>query len=341
MQRSLTLLAAALSAAGSWAQCPSIVGTYDGTPEPGNAHTPFATNTGSMLARGQRVQYIYPANELLAAGLCAGPITDVAFWALQTDVAQPGLDGIVGNGDDGPNTCALLADLRLGNSLLADFGPPVASSTTALSVDWDAAAEASANLHTNSSLPRTVVSGWISFPVAANGFEWDGSSNLIVDISWVRNFVNGLSPSVQLQEGLAYTATKWVCAASPNILHGNTYQDDPLSTNTTTGTTLTRPVTRFNNSAPAAVVVGAPTTVTQVLADETGQALIITRADAAKDWTVDLVDAAGRLIASERMAAGTTVVRIPMPTGHSGVVLAMATDASGERMMLGRAVFVQ
>lgn len=340
MQRSVTLPAAVLCITGAWAQCPATVGTYDGTPEQGNAHTPFATNTGMINARGHRVQYIYPASELLAAGLCAGPITDLSFWALETDVAEPGADGIVGTFDDGWNTCAVLADLRLGNSSLTDFGPAVASSTTALSVDWDAAVEASANVHTNSGVPRTVVSGWISFAVATNGFVWDGTSNLIVDVSWLRNFVVGLSPAVQLQEGLAYTATKWVQAVQANINHGNSYQDNPLVVNMVTGSTTTRPVTRFNNSAPAAVVVGAPAVAAQVRADEAGHALIITRADAAEDLNVDVVDAAGRLIATERMAAGTAVLCVPMPVGHSGVAVVTATSASGTRTTLGRVVFV-
>lgn len=340
MQRSLTLLAAALCAAGSWAQCPSTVGTYDGTPEPGNAHTPFATNTGSNNSRAQRVQYIYPVGELLAAGLCAGPITDIAFKALTTDVSQPGTDGVVGTGDDGPLTCQLLVDVRLGHSPLNDFGPVVAISGTPLSVDWDSVVEASPNVHLNASLPRTIVAGWVDLPLTTNGFVWDGSSNVVVDVSWARNAINGLSPAVELQEGLTYTATKWVLSVMFGVSHGNTYDDNPLSASTATGTTVTRPVTRFNNGLLSAVV-GAPAIAPQVRADEAGHTLIITRADAAQDWTVDLVDAAGRLMGTERMAAGTTVLRVPMPAGHSGVVVATATDVSGARSMLGRAVFVQ
>lgn len=340
MLRSFTLLTTALGAATTLAQCPSTIGAYDGTPEAGNPHTPFATNTGSNNARGQRVQYIYPASELIGAGLCAGPITDIAFKALQTDVSDPGPDGVLNTGDDGPIRCDLLADLRLGHTSLDNFGPPVSSSSLPLSVDWETNAESSANLHVNSYLARTVEIGWVEFPLTSGGFVWDGVNNLVIEVAWLRNTVVGLSPAVELQEGLSYTATKWVQATLPNLNHGNTFQDNPLSVNTVTGTTTTRPVTRFNNGSLATLAVPLPTTAS-VYADVAGSALVIARSDAAHDWTVELVDAAGRLIATERMTVGTSVLRMPLPVGYSGVVMAAAADARGVHTSLGRAVFTQ
>lgn len=329
-----------LFTAVSWAQCPATVGTYDGTPELGNAHTPFATNTGMSTARGQRVQYIYPASELLAAGLCAGAITDLAFKALQTDVSDPGPDGVLGTIDDGPLRCDMVTEVRMGHTALADFGAAVSSSSSPLSVDWEASVGAGPAVNVNWSLPFTVQTGWVEFPLMVNGFVWDGVNNLVIEVAWLRNAVVGLSPAVELQEGLAYTATKWVQAVMPNLNHGNTYQDNPLTINTQTGTTTTRPVTRFNNGSLSAVV-GAPSAIPQVCADEADRAVVITRAEADQDWGVDLLDAAGRLIATERMASGTTALRIPMPAGHTGVVVATATDASGARTTLGRVVFVR
>lgn len=340
MKRFSTVLAAVLCNLGAWAQCPSTVGAYDGTPEPGNPHTPFATNTGISNARGQRVQYIYPANELSAAGLCAGPISDIAFKALQTDVSDPGPDGIMNTSDDGPLRCDLLIDVRLGHTSLADFGPVVVSSATPLTVDWEPAVESGPNLFVNSILPRTVEAGWVEFPLTSNGFVWDGISNLVIDVAWLRNAVVGLSPAVELEEGMAYTATKWVQATMMNLSHGNTFEDNPLTANTLTGTTTTRPVTRFNNSSLSAPM-AAPAASYHVRPDETGHGVIVSRGDAGREWSIDLFDAAGRLITSARMAAGTTTLHIPLSTGRSGVVLATATDASGARMMLGRAVILQ
>ena len=338
MQRSSILLAATLAAAGAFAQCPATVGTYDGTPEAGNPHTPFATNTGSSNARGHRVQYIYPAGELLAAGLCAGPITHIAFKAIDTDYAQVGPDGVPGTGDDG-FVCHLLTDVRIGHMTLNDFGPTVISSVAALTVDWDPVVESSPNVNTNATLPFLVMAGWVEFPLLTNGFVWDGTSNVVVDVSWVRNFVVGVSPKVELQEGLSYTATKWVQAVLPDLSHGNAYQDNPMGTNTATGTTTTRPVTRFD-SGSFNVVVGEPgTTATTISADQASHVLVITRPAQATAWDIVVLDAAGRAIAAERWAAGTEVLRVPIPVGHTGAAIAVATDANGAPIALGTVVF--
>jgi hypothetical protein len=213
-----------------------VKGVYDGTPVAGNPNTPFATNTGLNNRRGHRVQYIYPASELLAAGLCQGPITKFSFYALSNDQpivgATPGSD--------------ILVDVRMGNSLLANFGAFTASSPVPLAVNWDAATEGSGNINQFAATAILVQLGWVDFTLSGAGFPWDGTSNLILDISWARSATIGLSPAVQLEEGLPYTATKWVqVTANADINHGRTYQDNPLTVNATTGNTNSRPVTRF------------------------------------------------------------------------------------------------
>ncbi len=220
-----------------------VKGTYDGSQIVGNENTPFATNTGTSVnggnnRRGFRVQYIYPAAELIAAGLCAGPITKFSFYALSND------QGIVGAtpGAD------ILVDVRMGNSALANFGASVVSQTIPLSVNWDAVTEASGNINAGSGTAILVQNGWVDFTLTGAGFNWNGASNLIIDVSWARSATIGLSPPVQLEEGLGYTATKWVQVITPpatNISHGNTYQDNPLTAGANTGNTFTRPVTRF------------------------------------------------------------------------------------------------
>ena len=223
-----------------------IKGTWNGTTVPGNANTPFATNTGSNNRRGQRVQYIYPESELLAAGLCYGPITRISFYAISND-GPVGCTPTV-------NCADIRIDLRMGTTALNNFGPAVASSAVPLTVDWDAAVEASANVHVNSANPTLIQTGWVDLTLTGAGFNWLGG-NLCIDISWVRAAANGLSPPVQLETGLAYTATKWMqVTLNADANHGNAYNDNVAGSmqilgvntaNAAQGTTQNRPVTRF------------------------------------------------------------------------------------------------
>lgn len=230
-----------------------IKGTVNNAITPGgNVVTPFPTNTGSNNRRGFRTQYIFPASELLAAGLCAGPITKFSFYVLQNDGlgCSPSLF----------NCPDLKIDIRMGHTALSNFGPYVATSATPLSVDWDPAVEASAQLNTQAANPLLVSSGWMDFTLSGGGFNWNGVSNMIIDVSWLRATTNGNSPAVQNEPALAYTASKWMQITSgSDITHGNSFQDNDGSNQMTTGnpglpvvqpgavqgTTFYRPVTRF------------------------------------------------------------------------------------------------
>lgn len=222
-----------------------VRGVYDGspvtsTPVLGPMHTPFMTNTGSNTRQGYRVQYIYPAADLLAAGLCPGLITKFSFYVLTSD----GAGCTPGPFTDCPE---VKIDIRMGNSALASFGPVVNSQATPAGLtDWDAPTEASAQIYTTAGIQELITAGWKDFALTGAGFNWTGG-NLIIDVSWVRAANLGSSPAVQLEENLiGYTATKWVqVTTSSSFAHGNTYQDNPLTVNATTGTTNTRPVTRF------------------------------------------------------------------------------------------------
>ena len=222
-----------------------VKGVYDGTPVAstvgGPVHTPFATRTNANQQNGYRVQYIYPGAELLAAGLCPGFITKFSFYALTTDFnfgAAPPCIPFVSCPD-------IKVDIRMGNTALGTFGPVVNSSIAITGVDWDAPTEASAQIFTNALVAQLIQTGWVDFPLNGAGFNWTGG-NMIIDLSWIRANPIGTSPAVQLEEALAYTATKWVQVTNANNpLHGNTYQDNPLTASATNGTTNTRPVTRF------------------------------------------------------------------------------------------------
>ncbi len=83
-----------------------VAGTDNGTTVvTGNVNTPFPTNIGTAGSAGPglpattnsnyrvaRTQYIFPATELANQGLCAGPITEIAFYALQNDVNLPAVN---------------------------------------------------------------------------------------------------------------------------------------------------------------------------------------------------------------------------------------------------------
>ena len=327
----LVVCATLMTAAAYAQQCPDIsVGTYDGTPLLGNANTPFPTNTGSNDRRGARRQYIYPASELLAAGVCAGPIQRITLYGLDREFPC-----------DANVTCpSVLVDLRIGNSALSDFGPYVESQSTPLSVDWDGATEASANMNSFSGIPFVVDTGMIHFQLMGAGFQWNGVSNIVLDIAWLRAAPNGNSPPVALVENLPYTACKWVQVTSgTNVSSGNTYQDDPLPANATTGTTFNRPVTTFNSTAEVALAMShnARTEGFGTYFDPATGEVVVTRAIAGDvDLTVVCSDITGRLIAQGTLPSGSPSMRISLGVMSAGVVVLFAVDAAGSHFNLGR-----
>ena len=313
----------------SRAQCSATTGVYDGSPIPGNHYTPFATNTGSPNRRGFRAQYIYPASELLAAGLCPGNISCISFHALEDDLLPgPGNDGITGTVDDTPG-CELRIDLRLGHSNVTSFGQALDVSDTAVAGWWDAAVVASPNLNAQWNISTTVHAGWNDYFISGNGFLWNGMQDLVIDLSWQRSAVDGLSPAVQLQEDLPYTATKWVQVTSNfGIDHGNTYSDANLPWGGTTGITNTRPVTRFNLCS----LIGVPEQRQQVPFaarwDDAQHAVVIT---SSSPWSSPrsfrVCDAAGRLLSTMRSAVGQTTSTLPVPSAASGVLFVTTDNA--------------
>lgn len=325
-----------LSLPAAFAQFDSVsVGTWDGTALLGNENTPFATNTGSNNRRGQRVQYIFHADELLAAGLMPGLITGFAFVALERE-------NVLGS----DSACAFIdcpeirVDARMGNSVLNDFGPYVASQPVPTNVDWDAPVKVSPAINSNSNLPFTVDSGLVEFPLAGGGFNWVGS-NLVLDISWLRSVPNGSSPPVQLVEDLPFTATKWVqVTENANIDHGNTYQDDPLTESATTGTTFNRPVIWFYGyDYSTAIGREAESDGIRVRYSDADGAIVITR-DGGNTQRLGLqcLDITGRLIVPGTLPEGVTRAQIPLGAVASGTMIITATTVDGTSRSLGRIV---
>lgn len=324
------------------AQCGAVLGTFDGTIVPGNENTPFATNTGSNNRRGFRAQYLYPAQELLDAGFCAGPISCFSFYCQGTDVVlDPGPDGIYGTADDLPGA-ELHIEARLGTTALSSFGDQVDMSTTELAGQWDPVVLNSPNLCANSNISRVIVAGWIDFPLMGGGWNWDGVSNVIIDVSWQRSTVIGNSPPVELEEGLPYTATKWVQVTSSfDIHHGNTYQDNPLTANTSNGTTTNRPITRFNSCFATAVIGTTSHHGMLVRVDDNAHGIVLRSEKALTEaCRIDCIDIAGRTIASAWMPKGATHWSMPLPARASGLLMVNATGSDGLPEPVGRVVLV-
>ncbi len=223
-----------------------VRGLYAGTPVAtsnalgGQVNTPFATNTGANNRQGFRAQYLYPAADLTAIGLCPGLITKFAFYI---NVNEPACTPNV-------NCPDLKIDIRMGETAKTTFGPVVNSQAAAILApnDWDAVVEASPQRNANAGLAVLAQAGWFEFTLTGAGYPWTGG-NLIIDVSWQRAASLGGSPSVQHEVVAGYTCTKYVQVLTGfNPSHGNTYQDAApgMTAGAYTGTNSNRPVTRFN-----------------------------------------------------------------------------------------------
>jgi hypothetical protein len=139
----------------------------------GNADTPFPTAVG----RGSKVQYIFRANELINFGLCAGPITEVAFRVITDDTQASSYNIFV----------------RIANRSL-----PTPQFTT----QWDVAARTSGVR--GQILGLVASSGWFAIGLT-NPFVWNGVSDIVLDVSYLRSTVAGNSPPVLLTANTGFT----------------------------------------------------------------------------------------------------------------------------------------
>ncbi len=169
-------------------------------------HTLFPTNFQNLatVPNGYRIQYIYRASELLAAGLCTGPITAIGFNLLDPDSTgnPPTIQ---------PTTVSLRVRLykAVGVTTFTPTGPFHALARTA---------------PVNYAIDNMVYGqGWVEFPIppapalplpAPQPFDYTAGQDLIVDITWMRNTTQGKSPRTENQTaGLPFTVgnncVKW------------------------------------------------------------------------------------------------------------------------------------
>ncbi|MFN0275329.1 MAG: hypothetical protein ACKVPJ_06270 [Chitinophagales bacterium] len=179
-------------------------GYYLGTSPDNWSSSPFNTWWG-----GDRTQLLYRASELSAAGLCSGSITMIGFV-----INAPGVYSMAN------------LNIYMKNS-----------STTSLT----AYETGLTNVYSTSSF--TAVVGNNDFTLSTP-FNWDGTSNLVVEICWNNNIVAILSSCiVQIDQGYSFnTSLGYYADITPGIC-----------SSTTVYTTTSRPVTRIGGP------VGTPT----------------------------------------------------------------------------------
>ena len=110
-------------------------------------YSPFAYNWG-----GYKYQYIYKADELIAAGLTAGPITSLALDAVTAGTSRNDFTIYLGHTTQDAATTTHVSGTTL--------------------------------VYSNASQPVTVGSNQYTFTTP---FQWDGVSNVVVQFSWSNN----------------------------------------------------------------------------------------------------------------------------------------------------------
>lgn len=311
-------------------QCDVTVGTYSGTPLVGNENTPFPTNTASNIRRGARTQYIFRASELTDAGVCPGNIVGLTLDALQGDLTGPGADGIPGNEDDWLMQSMMQIDVRMGHTQSESFYDEIAMEPLPL----DAAITASNNIHTEPWLPRYVAEGPFPLQLFPDSFIWNGVDNVILDITWMRNALNGLSPQVKMDDEVGFACTRWVrLTQGVYIDHGRTLSDNPLIPQASTGFNSNRPVITFTTTQ------GLSTTVDEVAGttptcgwDAQNEALFISAPSNHGPLSVTCYDAMGRVIAQERIT-GTTRHLVALGNVAPGPIVVQVVSADGATVL--------
>ncbi len=179
--------------AGSVLQCD----TGDAqTPNNAGVSTGLANTCFPTAQRNAKIQYIYLASELTSWGLCPGIITRLEITVMDDDPQSPN-----------PGA-ALQLEATINATALTSL-PTFDAATSAAPVNFYAP------------VPNVPVgSGQYVMDLTALGnstFNWNGTSNLIVEICWTRSpAAAGINPKIQLNTAFA-NATRYGYDAGPSI----------------------------------------------------------------------------------------------------------------------------
>lgn len=318
-------------------QCELVtVGTYSGSPLVGNENTPFPTNTGSNIRRAARTQYIFRAEELTAAGLCPSNIIGLTLEALQGDLTGPGPDGVPGTLDDFVDQCQLRIDVRLGHTAQTSFY----DEGTMTPLPMDSAVMTSSNIHTNSGLAMYIAEGPLELTLYPDSFIWNGVDDVVLDISWFRNALNGLSPQLRMDDEVGFMCTRWIQIVDEfALIHGNTLTDNPLPPEASTGIHANRPVIAFRTSDGLSTTIGQMTSSSASFGwDPLASAVVVTRADALDATTITCYDGVGRVLGAQRIPSGVLRTSIPMDHAAPGPIIIQAVAPDGRTLLRGVAI---
>ena len=233
-------------------------GTIGGTYDLGTAATTTSTSgitPYNSLWEGSRQQYLVLASELNGLGMTAGAINSLSF---DVTIAGPGTFAQSGFNIKIANTA---------NTSLTGYGTPSGSFTTVYGPVTQGAPTVGLNTYT------------FSTP-----YNWDGVSNLLVDVCHDNDISNGCSSCFSTSSTVKYTATGY------NSTYGS-YADNVQACGNAVGSLITtfnnRPNMRFNSSASTAIswtpatglntttgatVIASPTTSTTYTAKATSTA---------------------------------------------------------------------
>lgn len=208
-------------------------GTLSGTSTAHPFHTTF-TGEPPYGNRACRMQYIYRAAELTAAGLCPGPITAISFNATTSE-----------------NPAAQMScKVRMGNTAINGFNA---------ATFWDDAVQTSTPVYNGGVL---VATGPVLLTFTTP-FNWTGG-NLIIELSWIRSFAaQGNSPAIEMETLAAYNPTKYYNVTNNTVPANGDLIDDanttpPAVTNQPAASfTLAtqRPITTFTGSVKSTTYV--------------------------------------------------------------------------------------
>lgn len=184
-----------------------------------NSTTSFPSPYGNIF-ESVRQQYLYRASDLLAAGVTPGRLTSIAFF-IQNRVGATNYRNFSIK-IKCTNTTALTQGSPEGGSFVTVFTPK------------------------NISLPAT---GWNTHTFD-NQFDWDGTTNLLVEVCFNNDTDPNLSTSITLSTqirstNVGYTASTWFPVDNQDACSG------AIGLSTNLGASVNRPNVRFTTCAAA------------------------------------------------------------------------------------------
>jgi hypothetical protein len=275
-----------------------FVGMVEGMSTGAN-DTPYPT----QAADRSRVQYLFQATELTAMGCSfADGITGLCLQVL----------------DDDPPMVFVNPQVSLKNTVTSSFVSFEMSGLQVCMMPF-------ASLHLNA--------GLLNLPFDSP-FQWDGTSNLLVEIAFNSSASPGNNPRVLLDLGLPFSATRWSYGMGPIPPYGWLITD---STYPTIGTENSRPVMGFIIGGSTTSVPEASHAPGSVLYDPSVDRItVVATALRSGDEEVIILDAMGRMVRKQRLSDTVNNVILQVNDLRAGAYLFQILNSASGARILGR-----